>query len=172
MGFCKAHVSVCTGEAGEGVFLPHYAQLSPAIDFYSNSRWDCKFHLADVTGWSSSDFFYLLLFGFRKFGLHLPLFESLLLQHGNIRQMHAFILKHRKDYTDTYRSTEKDRDNIEHEVLLFSIRTRFCEIVFGIAILASLPDVISSCSQKIVGLVSSLLGWLTFCWILFRVFYV
>ncbi|CAM6101060.1 unnamed protein product [Calypogeia fissa] len=39
--------------------------------------------------------------------------------HGNIREMHAFILKHRKDYSDHYRSTEKDRDNIEHEVGLF-----------------------------------------------------
>lgn len=46
------------------------------------------------------------------------LIELFVLQLGNIRAMHAFILTHGKDYTDHYRSTEKDRDNIEHEVLL------------------------------------------------------
>ncbi|KAL3688506.1 hypothetical protein R1sor_014815 [Riccia sorocarpa] len=35
---------------------------------------------------------------------------------GNIRSMHTFIMAHGKDYADRYRSTEKDKDMIEHEV--------------------------------------------------------
>lgn len=38
---------------------------------------------------------------------------------GNIRSMHTFIMTHGKDYSDRYRSTEKDRDVIEHEVNMF-----------------------------------------------------
>eukprot|EP00897_Mesotaenium_endlicherianum_P003361 jgi/Mesen1/3052/ME000018S02367 len=38
---------------------------------------------------------------------------------GNIRTMQAFILQHQKDYLDRRRSTESEKDNIEHEVALF-----------------------------------------------------
>jgi hypothetical protein len=38
------------------------------------------------------------------------------LQLGNIRAMHAFVMKHGKDYLNKNRSTEQDRDKIENEV--------------------------------------------------------
>lgn len=38
---------------------------------------------------------------------------------GNIRAMHAFVMKHGKDYLNKNRSTEQDRDKIENEVGLF-----------------------------------------------------
>ncbi|KAJ7559189.1 hypothetical protein O6H91_04G073400 [Diphasiastrum complanatum] len=37
----------------------------------------------------------------------------------HIKTMHAFVLEHRKDYLDRQRSTDQDRDNIEHEFGLF-----------------------------------------------------
>ncbi|KAH7293780.1 hypothetical protein KP509_28G042100 [Ceratopteris richardii] len=37
----------------------------------------------------------------------------------SINTLQSFVLARRKDYTDRHRSTEQDRDNIEHEVGLF-----------------------------------------------------
>lgn len=37
----------------------------------------------------------------------------------SIDMLHKFVLTHQKDYIDRHRSTEQDRDNIEHEVGLF-----------------------------------------------------
>lgn len=43
-------------------------------------------------------------------------FFSLCLQLESIGELDQFLLKHRKDYTDLHRTTEKERDSIEHEV--------------------------------------------------------
>ncbi|XP_042019228.1 syntaxin-81-like [Salvia splendens] len=37
----------------------------------------------------------------------------------SIRALEQFLLKHKKDYVDVYRITEKERDSIEHEVTVF-----------------------------------------------------
>lgn len=37
----------------------------------------------------------------------------------SIRELEKFIVKHRKDYVDTHRTTEQERDTIEHEVGVF-----------------------------------------------------
>lgn len=37
----------------------------------------------------------------------------------SIRVLEEFLLKHKKDYVDLYRTTEQERDNIEHEVTIF-----------------------------------------------------
>ncbi|PWZ44509.1 Syntaxin-81 [Zea mays] len=37
----------------------------------------------------------------------------------SIRELERFIVKHRRDYVDLHRSTEQERDNIEHEVGVF-----------------------------------------------------
>ncbi|XP_010247837.1 PREDICTED: syntaxin-81-like isoform X2 [Nelumbo nucifera] len=38
----------------------------------------------------------------------------------SIKTLEQFILKHRKDYVDPHRTTEQERDSIEHEVLILS----------------------------------------------------
>ncbi|KAG0503929.1 hypothetical protein HPP92_004001, partial [Vanilla planifolia] len=37
----------------------------------------------------------------------------------SINELEHFILKHRKDYLDSYRITDQERDNIEHEISVF-----------------------------------------------------
>ncbi|XP_020277285.1 syntaxin-81 isoform X2 [Asparagus officinalis] len=37
----------------------------------------------------------------------------------SINELEHFIVKHRKDYVDLHRTTEQERDNIEHEVSIF-----------------------------------------------------
>ncbi|OAY80076.1 Syntaxin-81 [Ananas comosus] len=37
----------------------------------------------------------------------------------SIKELERFIVKHRKDYVDLHRTTEQERDNIEHEVAVF-----------------------------------------------------
>lgn len=37
-------------------------------------------------------------------------------QLESIKELERFIVKHRKDYVDLHRTTEQERDNIEHEV--------------------------------------------------------
>lgn len=37
----------------------------------------------------------------------------------SIRELEKFIVKHRRDYVDMHRTTEQERDNIEHEVGIF-----------------------------------------------------
>ncbi|KAL8462940.1 hypothetical protein ACS0TY_033814 [Phlomoides rotata] len=37
----------------------------------------------------------------------------------NIRALEQFLLKHKKDYVDAHRTTEQERDSIEHEVTVF-----------------------------------------------------
>jgi len=37
----------------------------------------------------------------------------------SIRELERFIVKHRRDYVDLHRTTERERDNIEHEVGVF-----------------------------------------------------
>lgn len=50
----------------------------------------------------------------------------------SIAELDQFLSKHRKDYTDLHRTTEKERDSIEHEV---SWDTSFESIVVWIVIL-------------------------------------
>ena len=40
----------------------------------------------------------------------------LICQLESIRTLEQFIIKHRKDYVDMRRTTEQERDSIEHEV--------------------------------------------------------
>ncbi|KMZ56285.1 Syntaxin 81 [Zostera marina] len=59
-----------------------------------------------------------------KFIMHKPLHTSPFIKAAlktleNIEELNHFIVKHRKDYTDLHRSTEQERDNIEHEVSAF-----------------------------------------------------
>jgi hypothetical protein len=37
-------------------------------------------------------------------------------QLESIKELERFIIKHKKDYRDLHRTTEQERDNIEHEV--------------------------------------------------------
>ncbi|EPS69472.1 hypothetical protein M569_05295 [Genlisea aurea] len=37
----------------------------------------------------------------------------------SIRELEQFLMKHKKDYIDPHRTTEKERDSIEHEVTVF-----------------------------------------------------
>eukprot|EP00850_Spirogloea_muscicola_P017687 SM000154S01422 [mRNA] locus=s154:270731:272748:- [translate_table: standard] len=51
--------------------------------------------------------------------LHTPFHRTALDILGNVRTMQAFIARHHKDYLDRQRSTEREKDDIEHEVGLF-----------------------------------------------------
>jgi syntaxin 18 len=37
----------------------------------------------------------------------------------SIKELESFLVKHKKDYRDLHRTTEQERDNIEHEVGIF-----------------------------------------------------
>ncbi|XP_072960462.1 syntaxin-81 [Typha angustifolia] len=59
-----------------------------------------------------------------SFIMHRPTHRSAFLRSAiktleNIKQLEIFIVKHRKDYVDLHRTTEQERDNIEHEVGVF-----------------------------------------------------
>ncbi|XP_061370965.1 syntaxin-81 [Gastrolobium bilobum] len=48
-----------------------------------------------------------------------PFSKAALKTLESIGELEQFLLKHRKDYTDLHRTTEKERDSIEHEVSAF-----------------------------------------------------
>ncbi|ESW24759.1 hypothetical protein PHAVU_004G157700 [Phaseolus vulgaris] len=48
-----------------------------------------------------------------------PFSKAALKTLESIGELDQFLLKHRKDYTDLHRTTEKERDGIEHEVSTF-----------------------------------------------------
>ncbi|XP_014504620.1 syntaxin-81 [Vigna radiata var. radiata] len=48
-----------------------------------------------------------------------PFSKAALKTLESIGELDQFLLKHRKDYTDLHRTTEKERDSIEHEVSTF-----------------------------------------------------
>ncbi|PKA52002.1 Syntaxin-81 [Apostasia shenzhenica] len=58
----------------------------------------------------------------RKPTHRLPFMRAALKTLESINELEIFIVKHRKDYLDLHRTTEQERDNIEHEVSLF-VRT-------------------------------------------------
>ncbi|XP_065856291.1 syntaxin-81 [Euphorbia lathyris] len=49
----------------------------------------------------------------------LPFTKAALTTLESIRTLEQFMLKHRKDYVDLHRTTEQERDGIEHEVMEF-----------------------------------------------------
>ncbi|KAG8070290.1 hypothetical protein GUJ93_ZPchr0006g44060 [Zizania palustris] len=49
----------------------------------------------------------------------LPFTNTAIKTLESIRELERFIVKHRKDYVDLHRTTEQERDNIEHEVGVF-----------------------------------------------------
>ncbi|BAT15939.1 syntaxin-81 isoform X1 [Oryza sativa Japonica Group] len=49
----------------------------------------------------------------------LPFTKAAIKTLESIRELEKFIVKHRKDYVDMHRTTEQERDNIEHEVSVF-----------------------------------------------------
>ncbi|KAI9127703.1 hypothetical protein K1719_000696 [Acacia pycnantha] len=49
----------------------------------------------------------------------LPFTKAALKTLESIGELDQFLLKHRKDYTDLHRTTEQERDSIEHEVSAF-----------------------------------------------------
>lgn len=55
----------------------------------------------------------------RKPAPKLPFTKAAIKTLESIRELEKFIVKHRKDYVDLYRTTEQERDNIEHEVSVF-----------------------------------------------------
>lgn len=55
-------------------------------------------------------------------------------QLESIEELERFIVKHRKDYVDLHRTTEQERDSIEHEVSSFPI------------LMIALHDLLSWCS--------------------------
>uniref|UniRef100_A0A0D9ZNE9 SNARE-complex protein Syntaxin-18 N-terminal domain-containing protein n=1 Tax=Oryza glumipatula TaxID=40148 RepID=A0A0D9ZNE9_9ORYZ len=55
----------------------------------------------------------------RKPAPKLPFTKAAIKTLGSIRELEKFIVKHRKDYVDLHRTTEQERDNIEHEVSVF-----------------------------------------------------
>ncbi|XP_027366658.1 syntaxin-81 [Abrus precatorius] len=48
-----------------------------------------------------------------------PFTKAALKTLESIGELEQFLLKHRKDYTDLHRTTEQERDSIEHEVSVF-----------------------------------------------------
>ncbi|XP_043722418.1 syntaxin-81-like isoform X1 [Telopea speciosissima] len=48
-----------------------------------------------------------------------PFMKAALKTLESIKSLEQFIVKHRKDYTDLHRTTEHERDSIEHEVAVF-----------------------------------------------------
>lgn len=48
-----------------------------------------------------------------------PFTKAALKTLESISELECFIIKHRKDYVDMHRITEQERDNIEHEVVIF-----------------------------------------------------
>ncbi|XP_042485213.1 syntaxin-81 [Macadamia integrifolia] len=48
-----------------------------------------------------------------------PFMKAALKTLESIKSLEQFIVKHRKDYTDLHRTTEHERDSIEHEVTVF-----------------------------------------------------
>eukprot|EP00252_Welwitschia_mirabilis_P017214 TRINITY_DN3818_c0_g1_i2.p1 TRINITY_DN3818_c0_g1~~TRINITY_DN3818_c0_g1_i2.p1 ORF type:complete len:314 (-),score=59.99 TRINITY_DN3818_c0_g1_i2:94-1035(-) len=48
-----------------------------------------------------------------------PFIQMALKTLESIQTLHEFIVTHKKDYVDQHRTTERDRDTIEHEVLVF-----------------------------------------------------
>ncbi|XP_078445108.1 syntaxin of plants 81 [Wolffia australiana] len=48
-----------------------------------------------------------------------PFIKASLKTLESIEALSQFIIKHRKDYVDSHRTTEQERDNIEHEVSVF-----------------------------------------------------
>jgi syntaxin 18 len=52
----------------------------------------------------------------RKPAPKLPFTKAAIKTLESIRELEKFIVKHRKDYVDLHRTTEQERDNIEHEV--------------------------------------------------------
>uniref|UniRef100_A0A0E0DDQ5 SNARE-complex protein Syntaxin-18 N-terminal domain-containing protein n=1 Tax=Oryza meridionalis TaxID=40149 RepID=A0A0E0DDQ5_9ORYZ len=55
----------------------------------------------------------------RKPAPKLPFTKAAIKTLESIREVEKFIVKHRKDYVDLHRTTEQERDNIEHEVSVF-----------------------------------------------------
>ncbi|KAL5216175.1 hypothetical protein ABZP36_007576 [Zizania latifolia] len=55
----------------------------------------------------------------RKPSPKLPFTNAAIKTLESIRELERFIVKHRKDYVDLHRTTEQERDNIEHEVGVF-----------------------------------------------------
>ncbi|XP_052152495.1 syntaxin-81-like [Oryza glaberrima] len=55
----------------------------------------------------------------RKPAPKLPFTKAAIKTLESIRELEKFIVKHRKDYVDLHRTTEQERDNIEHEVSVF-----------------------------------------------------
>ncbi|XP_006652554.1 syntaxin-81 [Oryza brachyantha] len=49
----------------------------------------------------------------------LPFTNAAIKTLESIKELEKFIVKHRKDYVDLHRTTEQERDNIEHEVGVF-----------------------------------------------------
>ncbi|KAG0499714.1 hypothetical protein HPP92_004405 [Vanilla planifolia] len=54
-----------------------------------------------------------------KHAKRLPFTKAAIKTLESINELEHFILKHRKDYLDSYRITEQERDNIEHEISVF-----------------------------------------------------
>ncbi|KAG8644985.1 syntaxin-81 [Manihot esculenta] len=50
---------------------------------------------------------------------HLPFTKAAITTLESIGTLQQFIIKHRKDYVDLHRTTEQERDSIEHEVMAF-----------------------------------------------------
>uniref|UniRef100_A0A0D9W7G5 SNARE-complex protein Syntaxin-18 N-terminal domain-containing protein n=1 Tax=Leersia perrieri TaxID=77586 RepID=A0A0D9W7G5_9ORYZ len=55
----------------------------------------------------------------RKPAPKLPFTNAAIKTLESVRELEKFIVKHRKDYVDLHRTTEQERDNIEHEVGVF-----------------------------------------------------
>ncbi|KAL9266347.1 Syntaxin-81-like protein [Drosera capensis] len=91
-----------------------------------------------------------------------PFTKAALKTLESIGGLEQFLRKHRKDYIDLHRTTEQERDNIEHELELIvyigNIRTSFnyrlCEYsectVFGLSRLQSnMEEFIKACKEQI-----------------------
>lgn len=48
-----------------------------------------------------------------------PFIKAALKTLESIGELHQFLMKHKKDYVDMHRTTEQERDSIEHEVTIF-----------------------------------------------------
>ncbi|KDP26062.1 hypothetical protein JCGZ_21095 [Jatropha curcas] len=81
---------------------------------------DAVRHTAVSSGYDESKLAAILAsFIIHKPRQRLPFTKAALTTLESISTLEQFIIKHRKDYVDLHRTTEQERDSIEHEVMAF-----------------------------------------------------
>ena len=97
-----------TVQNGSHIGIFHYAKTSTKVIFHQSCTQDGMHIMIGQ---------FLLSKNCNTYGCNLLIYcSSFICQLESIGALEQFLMKHRKDYIDPHRTTEQERDSIEHEV--------------------------------------------------------